>query len=138
MGGNSDRLQAERQAFWEAFSKAVPELDFEVGLGWEKQIAIGSVDGLKLTLSLSQDRTSVYLVARTDAAKHWISTHIDELARGLRTVPGAAKGEASAGRWFRKDSKASFTIRRTWPEMIRWLRAQHTTYSRTIAGIAPP
>lgn len=87
-------------------------------------------------LSLSQDRTSVYLLARTEFAKKWMSAHLEQLARRLRTVPGEAQGEASAGRWFIKEFEARYTLRREWPEMILWLRAQHITYMRAITGIS--
>jgi len=131
-----ETLNAERAAFWAELSAAAPELGIEPSPGQEKEIPIGQGGRLKLKLSLSQDRTSVYLVARTPEARIWVESHLRQLALALRTVVGDVTGDAAAGRWFRRDNaKASVTIRRQWPEAIRWLRAQHATYTRAVSSI---
>ncbi|MFC3614765.1 hypothetical protein ACFORG_13410 [Lutimaribacter marinistellae] len=130
---NEERLIAERIAFWTAFKEAAPEIGIEPGGGWEKTIGLAIDGNVRVTLSLSQDKSSVYLVGRSDKARIWISANQDGIARRLRTTPGAASGEADKGRWFRKDNKkACFTVRRQWPEAIRWLRAQYATFSKAV------
>lgn len=130
-----ERMNIERMAFWAELATQSPELGIIASPGWEKEISIGQAGRLKLKMSLSQDKTSVYLVARSTEAAAWIEANRNALAQGLRTLPSGAGGEAEAGRWFRKDNKAGVTVRRHWPEMIRWLRAQHATYSRAVITI---
>src|SRR5690606_30812518 len=97
---------------------------------------IGLDGRLKCKLTLSQDRSSAYLVARSPEAKQWVQRHMGTLARSLRTVVGDTTGDAAAGRWFRRDNrKASVTVRGQWPEAIRWLRAQHAAFARAVQEI---
>lgn len=126
-------MNVEREAFWAALSEAAPELEIEPSPGWEKEIPLSADGRVRLKMSLSQDRTSVYLVGRSDAAKAWITGNLTDLAKELRTTVGAASGEPDKGRWFCKDNtKASVTVRRHWPEAIRWLRAQHMSFSKAV------
>lgn len=128
-----DIMNEERQSFWAALAEAAPELGVEASPGWEKEIPLSRDVRVKFKMSLSQDKTSVYLVARSPDAKAWINANLEELAKGLRTVAGGATNEAAQGRWFRKDNpKACVTVRRQWPEAIRWLCAQHMTFSKAI------
>ena len=128
-----DIMNEERQAFWAALAEAAPELGIELGTGHEREIPLSRDGRVKIKMSLSQDKTSVYLVARSPEAKDWVNANLEGLAKGLRTVAGAATNEAAQGRWFRKDNpKACVTVRRQWPEAIRWLRAQHMTFSKAI------
>jgi hypothetical protein len=130
---SDDIMNEERLAFWAALAEAAPELGIEASPGWEKEIPLSRDGRVKFKMSLSQDKTSVYLVARSPEAKDWINANLDGLAKGLRTVAGGATNEAAQGRWFRKDNaKACVTVRRQWPEAIRWLRAQHMTFSKAI------
>ena len=131
-----ETMNREREAFWQALADAAPELGVTASPGWEKELPLSQDGRVRLKMSLSQDRTSVYLVGRSDAAKDWIGQHLPDLARGLRTTVGDASGEPQHGRWFRKDNRnACVTVRRQWPEAIRWLRAQHATYSRAVNTI---
>lgn len=128
-----DIMNEERQAFWAALAEAAPELGIEASPGWEKEIPLSRDGRVKIKMSLSQDKTSVYLVARSPEAKDWVNANLEGLSKGLRTVAGEATKEAAQGRWFRKDNKnACVTVRRQWPEAIRWLRAQHMTFSKAI------
>lgn len=135
MSNAHERMNIERMAFWAELAAQAPELGIDASPGWEKEIPIGQGGRLKLKMSLSQDKTSVYLVARSPEATAWIQANLDALKKGLRTVPGDSSGEAGAGRWFRKDHKDAVAVRRQWPEMIRWLRAQHATVMRAIQEI---
>ncbi|RVT86922.1 hypothetical protein DXV76_02200 [Rhodobacteraceae bacterium CCMM004] len=133
-----DTLCAERQALWTALAEAAPEFGIVPSTGWDKELPLALGGQVRLVVSLSQDKTSVYLVGRSDAARAWIADHLDALALGLRTVPGQASGEAAARRWFRKDNpRACVTVRRQWPEAIRWVRAQHMTFSRAVRSLDP-
>ena len=124
---------AERHAFWTDLSEAMPELGIQPSDGWEKEIPLSRDGRIRLKMSLSQDKTSVYLVARSDEAKTWIVDHLDDLAKELRTIPAKATPDAQKGRWFRRDNKrACVTQRRNWPEAIRWLNAQHMTFSKAV------
>lgn len=132
----SELMNGERQAFWASLSEAAPELGIIASPGWEKEIGIGCDGRLRIEMSLSQNKTSVYLVARSDEAKAFVAQNMDALAKGLRTAPGVATGEAAERRWFRKDNpKACVTVRRQWPEAIRWLRAQYATFQRAVEQI---
>lgn len=136
MSDSHETMNFERNAFWADLAKAAPELEIEPSPGWEKEIPVGLGGRLKVKLSLSQDRTSVYLVARSDQAQAWVQQNLKPLAYALRTVPSDVTGDAAAGRWFRRDNpKAVVTVRRHWPEMIRWLRAQHATFARAVKGV---
>ncbi|TFL19342.1 flagellar hook-length control protein FliK [Jannaschia formosa] len=129
-------MDAERAAFWAELAAAAPEFGIEGGTGQEREIGIACGGRLRIKMSLSQDRTSVYLVARSEPAREFVQRNLPELARGLRTSVGEATGEAALGRWFRKDNrKACVTVRRQWPEAIRWLRAQHATFVRAVEGL---
>lgn len=132
----SNILNDERTAFWAALSEAAPEFGIEASPGWEKEVPIGYDGRLKIKLSLSQDKSSVYLVARSKDAEDFVNAHIGELARHLRTSVGEATGEAMQKRWFRKDNpKACVTVRSQWPEAIRWFRAQHATFTRAMTSV---
>lgn len=130
---NEEQLTSERRAFWAALAEAAPDLGIEASKAWEKEVPLSSDGAVRLKLSLSQDKTSVYLVANSQEAKHWVNENIEALTTLTRTVKGSASGEAAQGRWFRKDHmKAYYTVRRTWPEAIRWLRAQHLTFRKAV------
>jgi len=129
-------MNVEREAFWTALAAQAPELDIDPSPGWEKEIGLSEDGRIRIKMSLSQDKTSVYLVARSPEAEIWVNENLVKLAKGLRTAIGQATGEASQKRWFRKDNKAaSVTVRHQWPEAIRWLRAQHKTFYRTVRSI---
>lgn len=131
-----EQMNDERTAFWADLAEAAPDLGIEPSPGWDKEIGLSHDGRVRLKMSLSQDRTSVYLVARSDAARAWIMAHLDDLAKGIRTTVGTASGEPEKGRWFRKDNrKACVTQRRQWPEAIRWLRAQHQTYAKAVKDL---
>lgn len=134
MTDTHELLNAERTAFWTALAAEAPDLGIAPSAGWEKEILLASEPALKFKISLSQDETSVYLFSRSEAGQRWIEENAAALAGHLRTTSGSATGQATAGRWFRKDkAKACVTVRRQWPEAIRWIRAQHATFSRAIA-----
>ena len=135
MSDAHESMNVEGMAFWADLAAQAPELGIDASPGWEKEIPIGQQGRLKLKMSLSQHKTSVYLVARSPEATVWIGANRNALAQGLRTLPADARGEAEAGRWFRKDNKAGMTVRSQWPEMIRWLRAQHATVARAVGKI---
>jgi hypothetical protein len=136
MTTSHERLNDERHDFWAALAIAAPDMRIEASPGWEKEVPLSASPILKFKISLSQDKTSVYLFSRSDPGEQWIKANIEDLAAGLRTSIGDATGEASQGRWFRKDNKkACVTVRRQWPEAIRWIRAQHATFARTVAQI---
>lgn len=131
-----EQMNIEREASWAALSDAAPELGVQPSLGWEKEIPLRLEGRVRMVMSLSQDRTSVYLVGRAPEAKAWIKRHETALALGLRAVAGKATSEAEQGRWFRKNNtKACVTQRSQWPEMIRWLRAQHLTFSGAVNSV---
>lgn len=126
-------MNAERLAFWAELAMQAPELGIEPSPGQEKEIPLSRDGRVRIKMSLSQDKTSVYLVARSDEARAWIMSNLKSLSIGLRTTVGTASGEPEEGRWFRKDNpKACVTVRRQWPEAIRWLRAQHATFKTAI------
>lgn len=128
-----EKMNAERQAFWTELAAQAPEFGIEPSPGWEKELPLSRDGRVRIKMSLSQDKTSVYLVARSDEARAWVQNNLNKLSKGLRTTVGAASGEPDEGRWFRKDNpKACVTVRRQWPEVIRWLRAQHATFSAAI------
>ena len=130
-----EQMKDEREAFWTALAAEGPELGIDPSPGWEKEIRLSKGGLIRIKMSLSQDKTSVYLVARSPEAKIWINENLDMLAKGLRTAIGQATGEASHERWFRKDNKASVTIRRQWPEAIRWLRVQYQTFYNAVRNV---
>ncbi len=53
------------------------------------------------------------------------------------TISAARVGnEPVNGRWFRKDNRnASVTQRRQWGEMMRWIKAQHQTFTNAVTHI---
>ena len=129
-------LEDQRAAFWAELSEAAPELGIVASLGWDKEIPIGCGGRLRIKMSLSQDRSSVYLVARSDEAYAFVEKHLRELAQALRTAPGGATGEAAQRRWFRKNTpRACYTVKSQWPEAIRWFRAQHVVFLRAATEI---
>ncbi len=131
-----EQMKTEREAFWTALSAEAPELGIDPSPGWEKELGLSKDGRVRIKMSLSQDKTSVYLVARSPEAEVWINKNLVLLEKGLRTARGDATGEASQRRWFRKDNKtASVTVRHQWPEAIRWLRAQYQTFLKTVRSI---
>lgn len=128
---------ARRAAFWMELAAEAPDFALASGTGQEREVAVGGHDDLRLKLSLSQDRSSVYLVAKGPTGRAFVQGNLDALARGLRTVAGAASGEAERGRWFRKDNpRACVTLKSQWPEARRWFRAQHAAFDRAIRAVA--
>ena len=84
-----DQLNSERAAFWAALAEEMAEADSAERTGQEQHFALGDdlLDGrLRMVMSVSQDKTSVYLVARSDAAKRWVSTHLAALQTELRAA----------------------------------------------------
>ena len=131
-----ESLEDRRAAFWAELSEAAPELGIVASPGWDKEIPIGCSGRLRIKISFSQDKSSVYLVARSDEAYAFIEKHIRDLAQALRTTPGGATGEAAQRRWFRKNNpRACYTVKSQWPEAIRWFRAQHALFLRAANDI---
>jgi hypothetical protein len=130
-------IGARRAAFWAALAEQAPEFGLTPGIGGERELAVGGRDDLRLKLSLSQDKSSVYLVARSASGRAFVEGNSDALARALRTVPGQATREAGQGRWFRKDNpRACFTVQSQWPEALRWFRAQQAAFDRAVRTVA--
>lgn len=127
---------ARRAEFWARMSEAAPQLGIGPGTGQERETPLAAHPGLRLKMSISQDKTSVYLIAKTPAAAALVGANLPALAAALRTVKGAATGEAAANRWFRKDIKTSFTLPSRWPELIAWFLEQHARYDAAVAAVA--
>jgi hypothetical protein len=124
-----DPMGPQRQAFWSALADAAPELGIDPGPGWERQVPIGGRGDMVVKLSLSQDKASVYLVPTSATGERFITHNIEALSKRLTNNPA----EAAQGRWFRDDNKnACYTVKRQWPEAIRWLRAKHLKFDRVI------
>ena len=133
----AEDLGARRAAFWEQLAAEAPEFGIAPGTGQEREVAVGGRDDLRLKLSLSQDKSSVYLVAKSASGRAFVLAHADALARSLRTVVGDASREAGQGRWFRKDNpRACVTLKSQWPEALRWFRAQHAGFDRAVRAVA--
>lgn len=134
-----DQLNSERAAFWAALAEEMSEADSAERTGQEQHFALGDdlLDGrLRMVMSVSQDKTSVYLVARSDEAKRWVSAHLAALQTALRAAGPGDKTNVAAGRWFRRDDKKNVvTLRSRWPEMRRWLRAQHATFQQAACAV---
>lgn len=129
-------MRVERYAFWTMLAEAAPEFGIDAGPGWEREIGLSADGTVRIKMSLSQDKTSVYLIATSENARTWIEANLVDLAKELRTTVGAGTGERDNGRLFRKDNpKACVTVRRQWPEAIRWLRAQHATFKNAIKSL---
>lgn len=135
----TDRLAAQRAEFWAELAASAPEIALSTGTGQDREVPLGGPAELrlKLKLSVSQDKSSVYLVARSQAGQDWIAARAEALARSLLTQPGHGSNEAAQNRWFRKDNKrACVTLRSQWPEALRWFRAQHTAFDRAVRTAA--
>ena len=126
---------AEREAFWTQLAAARPDLGITPGVGWDRTLHIPGHPHLRLRLSLSQDRTSVYLTAATPLGATWMTQNLREVGRVLGQVVGAATGEAAQGRWFRRNVPLSVTQRSQWQGMIDFLSAQQTRYTNALAQI---
>ena len=132
----TDILADRRAEFWAELAEAAPELGIAASPGWEKEIPIGCGGRLRIKMSLSQDKSSVYLVARSEEARAFVQKNIGALSRALRTARGDASGEASKGRWFRKDhARGCYTVKGQWPEAIRWFRVQHSMFLKAATEI---
>ena len=130
-----------RREFWEFCGRSDPSAGFPAWrdkLVWLPMTRDGEV---VLTLSISQDRSSVFLRAcwgeAVDTARPFCERHHDALAKGLRVLEGH-DSETEQGRWFRKNNPASFTLRSKWPEIARWFGVQRRLYLETIARIEAP
>ncbi|KUF10454.1 hypothetical protein [Pseudoponticoccus marisrubri] len=113
-------------------------LDDETGIrstrsSWGRIAALGDRDDLALVFSVSEDKVSVYMKARTEAASHWVTCHADALTAALGTVMGQGSGQAAKGYLFRKDNRnACLALRRTWPEAIRFFQVQFARFDQAI------
>jgi hypothetical protein len=131
-----DDLGERRLAFWTELATAAPDLGIQPGPGTDRETAVGDHPGLRLKMTVSQDKTSVYLVAKSPEGRAFVTGNLPALSAALRTVAGSASGEADSGRWFRKDNaRACVTLKSQWPEAIRWLRAQHAAFDRAVRGL---
>ncbi|EBA07637.1 hypothetical protein [Sagittula stellata] len=130
---NTD-LSGQRAELYALLDKEAPEIVSRRS-GWERVVPLA--DGaVVLVLSLSQDKASVYVKPEGPDGARLLRDHQDTLARRLKVTPGHGSGQAEKGYWYRKDNpKACFTIRRQWPEAIRWFRAQHATYYKAFAEL---
>lgn len=132
----STTLEQQRAEFWNRLAIEAPELGIQPGSGTDRETQVGGRDDLRLKMTVSQDKTSVYLVAKTPAGRAFVQGHLPALGTALRTVVSGASGEADKGRWFRKDNpRACVTLKSQWPEAIRWLRAQHAAFDRAVRGV---
>ena len=129
-------IGAVRRAFWGQLAAAAPDLGIQPATGQERELRLAGHPDLRLKLSLSQGKTSVYLVAAAPAGRTFVTAHLRDLARELRTVVGAATGEADKGRWFRKDTKIDVTQPSQWPAVIAWLLDQRARYEAAVLAVA--
>jgi hypothetical protein len=128
-------LSGQRAELYALLDEEAPEITSKRS-GWERVAPLGGRDDIVLVFSLSQDKASVYLKALTPAAAAWVRDRTDVLGRALRTSPGHGSGQAEKGYWFRKDNpNACFTIRRHWPEAIRWFRAQYALFDKAVTEL---
>jgi len=125
----------ERRDFWTALAAAHPAFGITPASGAERELRLGGHPDLRLKLSISQDKTSVYLVSATPAGRAFVAQHARALAKALGTVAGASTGEADKGRFFRKDTRLGFTQRSQWPEVIAWLGAQAARYDGALRDL---
>lgn len=134
-----DEMNSERAAFWASLAAEMDVADDTPRSGQEQHFALGNDlldDRVRLVMSLSQTKTSVYMVARSDAAKLWIAQHQDALAAHLRERRAGTDAEIAQGHWFRRDDiKNDVTLRSRWAEMRRWLRAQHMSFNRAVIAV---
>lgn len=130
-----DTAGVRRAEFWAQLAAAAPHLNIGPGTGQEREVALAAVPGLKLKMSVSQDKTSVYIVAKGAEATAFVTGNLPALASALRTVKGAASGEAAAKRWFRKEIKASVALPSRWPELITWFLDQHERYAAAVETV---
>lgn len=130
---NTEELIAKRIAFWTAFDEQAPELGIDPQKPWEKTFGLAVSRQVKVTLSLTQVKSSVYLVGRTVEARNWIEANQSALARRLLTTTSDGSGWVAKGIWFRKDNKnACFTQRGQWPEAFRFFRDEYAIYSKAV------
>lgn len=131
-----DRTGESRAAFWQDFAAAAPDLPIAPGPGQEREVPIGGIPGLKLKLSLSQDKTSVYLVARGPEAAQFLAVNLQALGAALLMTPGKASGEAAQGRWFRKEIKDSVALRSRWPVLVAFFLDRCRRYDAAVRAVA--
>jgi hypothetical protein len=130
-------MDQQRAEFWQRLADEAPELGIQPGPGTDRETHVGGRDDVRLKMTVSQDKTSVYLVAKSPAGRAFVLAHLPALGTALRTVVGGASGEADKGRWFRKDNaRACVTLKSQWPEALRWLRAQHAAFDRAVRGLS--
>jgi hypothetical protein len=131
-----DRTGEDRAAFWRELAAAAPDLGLAPGPGQEREVPIGGIAGLKLKLSLSQDKTSVYLVARSPEAAGFLAANLAALGAALMMTPGKASGEAAQGRWFRKEIKDSVALRSRWPVLAEFFLTRVARYDAAVRAVA--
>jgi len=135
MAGN---IEEKRREFWTFLLNTYPEVKFEPWRDSNIWLPMSKDGSVVLSLSISQDKTSVFLRGRvgapTDTALPFVERHRDALSRGTRVLFGKTEETANA-RYFRKDIEHAFTLRSKWPEIARWFVAQIKLYKKTIAEI---
>lgn len=134
-----DQMRAERAAFWASLAEEMSGADDAERPGDAQEFPLGTdlLDGrVRLKMTLSQDRTSVYLVARSDAAKQWITANIDALCAELKARGAGTDKEIAQGHWFRRDdTRNDVTLRSKWPKMRDWLRDQHNMFHKAVCAV---
>lgn len=129
MSEDRSGLRAELYAMLDA---AAPEIASKAS-GWERVATLAGRSDITLTFSASEDKVSVYIKARTEAAANALRDAEADLTKHLGTVVGRGTGAVEQGFWFRQDNpNACLALRRTWPEAVRWWAAKYIRYYAAI------
>jgi hypothetical protein len=91
-----------------------------------------------LAFGIQQDGSSVFLRGRLyaegDTAGALLAPHAPALGK-LLSAPFEADGDVGQGRYFRKRTKAAFTLKSQWPEIARWFSACRLRYSKVVGEV---
>lgn len=125
-------LSGLRAEFYALMDLSAPDLVTRRS-GWERYTPLAGREDIVLVFSLSQGKSSVYLKAKTPAARRDLLDASTQLQKRLLTTPGTGSGQADKGYLFRKDnSRADFTQRSKWSDILEWFKRQHTAYEDAI------
>ncbi|TNC49319.1 hypothetical protein FHG66_11335 [Rubellimicrobium rubrum] len=131
-------IEDRRRQFWDAYRQTDLAAGIEPTRDSNVWLPLTQDASVVLSLSISQDRSSVFLRGRrgapVDTAQPFVERHRIELSQGLRILVGD-EADTAQGRWFRKNHAAAFTLRSKWPEITRWFSIQRRLYTDVIGHI---
>jgi len=128
-------LDEIRREFWQA-AQGAPGLEgLRTYMDTNAFVPMNADGTVILAFGIQQDGSSVFLrgtvnVGR-DTAGPVLAPHAAALAKAL-SAPYEAEGDEGQGRYLRKRSKATFTLKSQWPEIRRWFGACRMRYAQEI------